>query len=125
MPFILGDHNEPLLQLYRAEFDTEEGTIRLECWSMSPTDAAATFKNFFKDDHPYRVDLIDSTKSQDVGTSDPAWIERMEWWRSKPVPTGDEMLLYINPGTRVNVQGTVIEYTGAAYLVWSCPSVDE
>lgn len=123
MPCILGDHNEPLVQLYRAEFDTEEGSIELECWAMSSTDAAVSFRNFFRDDHPYRVELADQTKLRDVGTTGPSWIEQMEWWRSKPTSTGDEMMLYINPGTRVNVQGTVIEYTGSAYRVWSCASV--
>ena len=32
-------------------FDTEEGPIELECWTMSPTDAAVAFMNFFRDDN--------------------------------------------------------------------------
>ena len=123
MPFILGDHNDPLVQLYRAQFDTEDGLIELECWTMSPTDAALAFKKFFKDDHPYRVRLSDVTKLEDVGTEGPAWNEQIGWWRSKPVPTGDEAMLYISPGTRVNIEGTVIEYAGASYRIWSCASV--
>ena len=120
MPFILGNHNDPLVQLYRAEFDTEEGPIELECWTMSPTDAAVAFMNFFKDDHPYRVRLADATKLQDVG---PAWDEQIGWRRSKPAPTGDEAMPYINPGTQVNIEGTVIEYEGSSYHIWSCASV--
>ena len=123
MPFILGDHNEPLVECYRAEFDTEEGPIELECWAMSPTDAASAFMDFFKDDHPYRVPLADATKLEDVGKTGTDWNDQIEWWRSKPVPTGDEVMLDIRPGTRVNIEGTVIHYTGSLYQIWSCASV--
>ena len=90
---------------------------------MSPTDAAAAFKNFFKDDHPYRLQRVDTTKLQDVGTTGSAWNETIGWWWSKSVPTGNEIMFYINPRTRVNIEGTVIEYSGSSYRIWSCASV--
>ena len=123
MAFVLGDHNDAWVQRYLAEFDTVDGPIELECWTVSPTDAAATFRKYFEDDHPYRVELADGAKLEDVGQSGPAWNEQIEWWRSKPVPTGDEVMLYINQGSRVNIEGTVIAYEGRSYLIWSCASV--
>ena len=123
MPFILGDHNDLIVQRYKAEFDTEDGAIELECWATSVTDAGAAFMQFFKDDHPYRVQLADSTKLQDVSPSGPDWVEHIGWWRSKPIPTGDEIIPYINPGTRVNIGGTVIAYEGSSYLIWACASL--
>ena len=48
MPFILGDHNDSLMQRYRAEFDTVDGKIELECWAVSSTDAAGAFMRFFR-----------------------------------------------------------------------------
>ena len=123
MPFVLGDHNTPIVQRYRAEFDTEAGAIELECWATSPTDAGAAFKRFFKDDHPDHVQLADSTKLQDVSPPGPEWMEQIGWWRSKPIPTGDEIMLYINPGTRMNIGGTVVAYEGSSYLIWACASL--
>ena len=122
MPFILGDHNDLIVQHYRAEFDTEDGAIELECWAASVTDAGGACKRFFMEDHPDRVQLADSTKLQDVSPSSPEWIDHIEWWRRKPLPTGDEIMLYINPGTRVNIGGTVIAYEGCSYLIWACAS---
>ena len=121
MPFILGDHNDSLMQRYRAEFDTVDGKIELECWAVSSTDAADAFMRFFREDHPNRVQLADPTRLQDPGEL--GWIEYIEWWRSKPVPTGDEVMLYLNHGTRVNIGGTIIAYEESTYLIWSCASV--
>ena len=111
------------MQLYRAQFDTEEGPIELECWTMSPTDAAVAFMNFFRDGHPYQVPLADATKLENEGTTGTVSYEQLVWWRSKPVPTGDQAMLYISPGTRVNIEGTVIDYAGSSYRIWSCASV--
>ena len=119
MPHIFGDHNDPILQLYTGRFDTEDGPINLECWSMEPVDAVAAFRRFFSDDHPERPDLADKSRLAVHDRFSPDWNEVNAWWRGIPIASGDEIRLYINPGTRVKVGKTVVEYAGSHYLTWS------
>ena len=123
MPHVFGDHNVPILRRYTAQFDTEDGPIILECWSMEPTDAASAFRGFFKTDHPDHRSLSDKSKLAEYKGFSPEWNALMSWWRSKPVPTGDKVLLTMNPGIRIRIDRTVVEYSGSSYLTWSNASL--
>lgn len=123
MPHVFGDHNVPILRRYAGQFDTEEGSIVLECWSMELTDAANAIRDFFRTDHPDRRSLSDKSKMADYEVSSPEWYELREWWRSKLVPTGDKVLLTISPGNRIRIDKTVVEYSGSSYLTWSKASL--
>ena len=122
MPHVFGDHNVPILRRYTGQFDTEDGLIILECWSMEPTDAATAFRAFFKTDHPDRSSLSDKTKMTEYEAFSPEWNELMSWWRSKPVPTGEKVLLTMNPGNSLRIDKTVVRYSDSSYLTWSIAS---
>ena len=119
MPFFLGDHNRPIVELYVAEFDTDDGPLILECWSMDPVNAAAAFMKFFSVDHPDRSRLTDRTRLDEHLPRKQTSYETLEWWREKPVWTGDYVELAIDPETRVTIGKTVIEYSRSSYWSWS------
>ena len=98
MPFSLLDHNRPIVELYVAEFDTDDGPVILECWGMAPVAAAAAFKEFFSVKHPDRSRLTDRTRLDEHLPRKQTTYETLEWWREKPVWTGDYVELAIDPG---------------------------
>ncbi len=113
------DHNSPIVELYLAEFDTDEGPTILECWSMEPTGAAIAFREFFTVDHPNRSKLTDQTRLKTHPPSSEAWHETWNWWLHKPDWTGDYVELAIDPGTQMTIGKTVLEYVLMFYVYWS------
>ena len=119
MPHVLGDHNRAIVELYLAEFDTEEGPLILECWSMDPMDAAIAFRKFFSDDHPDRKQLSDNSRLKEHEAFSNEWNEIRDWWRAQTIWSGEHVEMEINPGTRLTIGETVIEYSKSSYLTWS------
>ena len=121
MPHFLGDHNAPIVELYVGEFETKGGgSVILECWSLEPVDAADAFRRFFDvaNDHPDYQPLSDNSpvKSGELQENQLAiW----QWWRDKPVWTGDYIEMRIEAGTRVTIGESIIEYNGTWYNTWS------
>ena len=119
MPHLLGYHNRPIVELYLAEFETDDGSIILECWSMEPVDAAVAFRKFFSDADPNYSGPTGRTRLEDHPPGSDAWRENLDWWRGKVIWTGDYLELAICPGTRVTIGKTTIEYNGSSYSTWS------
>ena len=103
-----------------AEFDTDDGPTILECWSMEPSDAAKAFSAFFLVDHPNRIRLSDQTRlAEHLSAASEAWKEIWNWWKDKPVWTGDYVELVIDSGTQVTIGETVIKSIGLVYVCQS------
>ena len=119
MAHVLGDHNRPIVELYLAEFETDDGSIILECWSMEPVDAAVAFRKFFSDADPNYSGPTDRTRLEDHPPGSDAWRENLDWWRGKVAWTGEYLELAIDSGTRATIGKTTIKYDHPTYLTWS------
>ena len=119
MSHILGDHNRSIVELYIAEFVTDDGNTILECWGLEPSDAAKGFREFFSANHPDRMQLVDRTRLDEYPSSSEAYRETWAWWMDRPVWTGEYIELVIDTGTRVTVGKTIIEYFASMYHSWS------
>lgn len=119
MPHVLGDHNRPIVELYAAEFETEDGPLILECWSMEPSDAALAFKRFFEDDHPDRRNLTDPSQLGEADAFSHEWLAKKGWWTNKTIWTGNYIEMELIPGTRIKIGETIIELNRHSFLSWS------
>ena len=121
MPHVLGDHNRPIVELYVGKFETEQGPLVLECWSMEPRDAAVAFRDYFANDHPGRPTIVGSSVPAISSLSRDASMEEMRWWDDQTMWVGDYVAMDIAPGTSLTIGESVITYDpdSRSYLTWS------
>ena len=119
MPHVLGDHNRPIVELYVGKFETDEGPLVLECWSMEPRDAAVAFRDYFAKDHPDRPTIVGRSVPAISSLSSDATREELRWWDDQTVWVGDYIEMDIAPGARLTIGKSIITYETPTYLTWS------